>query len=517
MKKYWPIKFGIFLSYLLLLAVLLRINLIRGGFFREQARNNKIQTDVIVANRGKIIDRKGRVVAETVWENGVQRRKYYFGESMGVVTGYIGKMDEKEMKGGVCGRKQNGETLVGRGGIEEEMDCQLLGIDGKKLSEVDALGEVVRELGVMEAVSGKDVQTSIDAYWQEKMYKLMEGKKGAAIVSEVGTGKILVLVSSPSFDANAFAYIQDKQMISDYINDLENRPLLNRAIGAKYHPGSVFKLTMATAGLEEGVINAETTIEDTGVIKVGEYSYNNWLWTKRGQTDGFVNVVLGLKRSNDIFFYRLGEKLGSEKIKKWATIFGLGTKTGIELPAEVAGLVPDAKWKKEVKKESWFLGNTYHLSIGQGDLETTPIQINLETSIIASDGKKCQMSILENKEPECKDLGIKTQNLELVTAGMRAACQTGGTAWPLFNFKTQIACKTGTAEVGDGSKDSHAWLTAFAPVVNPQIVITVLLERGGEGSDAAAPIVGDFLKEWFEEKETIVPRYQEVNENKTND
>ncbi|KKR67623.1 MAG: Peptidoglycan glycosyltransferase [Microgenomates group bacterium GW2011_GWA2_40_6] len=498
----------VYLSFLVLLAGVLRLGWIRGGYYRQQARDNKVTETLILADRGQIVDRKGRVLVRSQEVDGIKRRQYLYGEALGAVTGYVGKADGNELKYGVCGgKKLNNMSLLGRGGVEESMDCQLLGTDGKKLTEVDAKGRLVRELGTYAAVVGKEVELSIDAYWQEKMYQLLAGKKVAAIVSEVGTGKILVMATSPSFDPNMFAYEPDSVKIKNYLEDVRGLPMLNRSMGAKYHPGSVFKLAVATAGLEEGAINESSTFEDTGVIKVGEYSYSNWLWTKRGTTDGMVDIVKAIKRSNDIFFYRLGETLGSEKIKKWAAKFGLGIKTGVEIPAEIEGLVPDAKWKEKNSGEKWFLGNTYHLSIGQGDVSVSPLQINLETSVIANNGKKCQMSILKNSDNKCESLGISDKTIKLIKAGMVGACSSGGTAWPLYNFKTKLACKTGTAEVGDGTKDTHAWLTAFAPADNPQIVITVLVERGGEGSDIAAPIVGDFLKEWFEEPNTIVPRY----------
>jgi penicillin-binding protein 2 len=199
--------------------------------------------------------------------------------------------------------------------------------------------------------------------------------------------------------------------------------------------------------------------------------------------------------------------LGVNRIRDWARKYGYGTKTGVELIGEVEGVVPDEDWKKKTKGESWYLGNTYHLAIGQGDLDVTPIQVNQMTNVIANHGVKCKMSILKDSKTECKNIGISDSTWRIVVEGMKQACKPGGTAWPLFNFKTQIACKTGTAEVGDGSKDTHAWLTAFAPAENPEISITVMVERGGEGSDEAAPIVGDILKEWFNEPETVVPRY----------
>lgn len=334
----------------------------------------------------------------------------------------------------------------------------------------------------------------------------MAGRKGAAIVSYPDTGEVVALVSSPSFDPNIFTNIMDNNKITEYINDSESIPLLNRAIGAKYHPGSTFKITVSIAGLESGKLNPNTTIEDTGVIKLGEYQYTNWLWNKRGGTEGAVDLVTALKRSNDIYFYKMGEQIGPGIISKWAHVLGLGEATGIELPGEVEGLIPDPAWKKEAKGEAWFTGNTYHMAIGQGDVAATPLQINMVTGIVASGGKKCQPTILVNSSNNCVDLKLKEENLEIIKKGMRAACSTGGTAWPLFNFKTSISCKTGTAEVGGSSKETHAWLTAFAPSDKPEIAITVMLEKAGEGSDVAAPVVGDFLKEWFGEPETAVPR-----------
>jgi len=419
-------------------------------------------------------------------------------------------VDADEIKNDWCEMSLRMEDVVGKMGVESVMDCRLRGSNGERLIEVDAKGDYVRELGRLEPEMGEDLKLSIDAYWQEKVYRMVSeyGKKVVVIMSRPKSGKILVLVSTPSFDANAFSYDRNDEAIESYLSDVDNRPLINRAIGSLFQPGSVFKLVMATAGLEEGVVGVETEIEDTGVIKVGEYRYTNWLWNRGGGTEGMVNVIKGLKRSNDIYFYRVGEGLGVDKINKWSKNFGYGEETGVELTGELAGVVPDEEWKIRIKGEKWYLGNTYHLSIGQGDLNVTPLQVNQMTNVIASGGKRCQMSLVEEKESDCVDLKIETGSLVAVTEGMKQACKTGGTAWPLFNFKAELACKTGTAEVGDGSGDTHAWLTAFGPVDNPEISITVLVERGGEGSDIAAPIVGDILKEWFDEPETVVPRYE---------
>ncbi len=532
--KYWILKFGLVLSLMILLVVISRLSLIEGKYYVEVARDNKIYESVIPAPRAEIVDRKGRSIAKTVYqyfkiEDGNKiyqnsgdfdgykfegkdlsyevRRQYSYDESASMITGYVGRANDNDIKNNKCGIKMRMDDLVGRGGIEDYLDCKIRGKNGKRVIEVDALGNYVRELGREEPEIKPKIALSIDAYWQDKIYKLLGKRKAVVIMSEPDTGKIISLVSSPAFNPNDFSD-QNNAKINDYLADKENLPLLNRAISARYHPGSVFKITMATAGLESGVIDKTTLIEDTGVLKVGDYSYKTW----SGKSDGMVDIIKAIKRSNDIFFYKLGELLGVDRIKTWALKYGYGNKTGVEITGEVEGVVPDDEWKRKTKGEAWYLGNTYHLSIGQGDLDVTPLQVNQMTNIIANKGVKCRMSILKDAKVECNSIGIEEETWETVIQGMKQACKSGGTAWPLFNFKTEIACKTGTAEVGDGSKDTHAWLTAFAPADNPQISITVMVERGGEGSDVAAPIVGDILKEWFNEPNTLVPRY---NKNKT--
>jgi penicillin-binding protein 2 len=532
--RYWGLKVGLFLSFGILFVGFCNLSIIRHKYYYSLSRENRIFETVIPAGRGLIVDRKDRVVAKSFYQyfkmvdgNRVYddqgdflgyrfegkdlayelKRQYPYGESMSFITGYVGQVNEKEINTDKCKERLGFGSVLGRGGTEEYFDCDLRGVDGKRLIEVDAKGKYIRELGRQEPEIGEKITLSLDAYWQEKIYKMLEGKKAVVIISNPQNGEIVSMVSSPGFDPNVFSFQQDNVAINNYLDDKVDLPLLNRAVAARYHPGSVFKLTMATGGLETGVIDGNTLIEDTGVIKVGEYSYSNWLWNKSGGTDGMVNIVKALKRSNDIFFYRLGERMGLERIVTWADKFGFGKKAGVELPGEISGILPDEKWKIENKGEKWFLGNTYHLAIGQGDLSVTPLQVNQMTNVVANGGVKCKMTLIRNGKAECESLGIKKETIKLVVGGMKEACKSGGTAWPLFNFKTEIACKTGTAEVGDGSKETHAWLTAFAPVDEPQISITVVVERGGEGSDVAAPIVGDILKEWFEEPETVVPRY----------
>lgn len=291
------------LTFGILFVSIFKLAVIKKKYYDGLARENKITENLISAPRGKILDRKGRIIAQNISVFDELKREYPYGESLGLVSGYVGKVSEDEIKNNRCDKKLNKNELIGRGGIEDYFDCLLRGIDGKKLIEVDARGKYVRELGRLEPENGKDLSLSIDAFWQDKIYKLLDKKKATVVMSEPKTGKIIALVSSPSFDPNFFSNQKDDQIIGDYLNDRENLPLLNRTIAARYHPGSVFKIVVSTAGLEENVINKNTLYEDTGILKVGDYSFSNWLWTKNGTTDGMVDIVKAIRRSNDIYFY----------------------------------------------------------------------------------------------------------------------------------------------------------------------------------------------------------------------
>jgi len=369
---------------------------------------------------------------------------------------------------------------------------------------------------------------TIDAGLQEVLYEALAGRKGAAVASNPETGEILALVSSPSFDPNMFSRRQlldeqaakiEAETIGAIFNS-QDKPILNRAISGAYPPGSVFKVVPAMAGLEEGVLKRDTEVEDMGELRVESYSYKNWFYTQYGRTEGLVDVVMALKRSNDIFFYKTAEWLGAERLAKWSREFGLGETTGLELPGEVKGLVPTPLWKERYVGEKWFLGNTYHFGIGQGDLLTTPLQINQMMGVIASQGKWCQPILVagigeeEEIKIACRELGVNPENLEIVKSGLVEACSSGGTAYVFFEFdlakfgeeyategRNRVACKTGTAQFNNPDDNTHAWFSVFAPAVKPEILVTVLIEGGGEGSAEAAPVAKKALEYWFESKE----------------
>ena len=525
------------MGFLVLMGRLFELQIIFGAKNRALAEGNRIKREVLPAPRGMIYDRQGKELVRNVpiYRKIVQSteclpadathqalqagkvqneecfeiisreealalevkgetenlrmdigRDYLYGEALAHVLGYLGEANEDEVK---SGRFKAGD-LVGRMGIEQQYDALLRGQDGGEVYEVDTHGRKIREIGKIEPIPGKSLSLTINAAIARIAYEALEKKPGAVVATEPGTGQILVLVSSPSFNPNDIT----QQILSD-----PALPFFNRAIGGAYPPGSTFKVVTAVAGLEEGKIDENTTWTDTGEIRVGDYSYKNWYFTQYGKTEGTINLVRAIKRSTDTFFYKVGEWVGPKKLSDWAKAFGLGQKTGIDLPGEAGGLVPSPEWKEKIGGH-WFLGNTYHFAIGQGDILTTPLQINIMTEVIANGGKLCLPKVekvANKKDLKCQDLKLKELTLDLIKEGMKGVCSPGGTAFPFFEFQPQVACKTGTAEFGDPAGKTHAWLTSFAPVDNPQIVTTALLEGGGEGSYMAAPVVKKVMEAWF--------------------
>jgi len=234
-------------------------------------------------------------------------------------------------------------------------------------------------------------------------------------------------------------------------------------------------------------------IADTGEIVIGEYRYGNWFLDKYGRIEGDLNVEKALSRSNDVFFYRIGEKLGVDLLSSWSKKLGLGESTGIDLPGESLGLVPGQYWKEKNMGSKWFLGDTYHMSIGQGNLMATPIQINRMTSSAIS-GWKCKLRLVGRDY--CDDLKLGEDDIEVVLDGMKAACENGGTAFPLFDFGGKIYCKTGTAQHGGEKDEPHAWISVVVPKGENRrdwLVMTILIESGGEGSAVAGPVAAEMM------------------------
>ena len=472
------------------LARLVLLQLVEGSYYRKLADENRVKLTIQPADRGVIYDRHGEALAR----NAPLGREYVLGADAAHVLGYVSTVSEEQWQ--ACREKTDcdywyGET-VGQLGLEAYYDDKLRGTAGSVITETDAGGSVIREIGRSIPIAGESITTTLDLGLQRKAYELLKNQKGALIASIPQTGEILALVSSPAFDPGKVA-------LSLNHPDL---PLFDRAIGGSYPPGSVFKIVTATAALEEDKINADTLIEDTGELRVGAFRYGNWYFDQYGRKEGMLNLVRAIARSNDIFFYQLGERLGIKHLSDWAKYFGVGKITGIDLAGEGAGLMPDEEWKLNYFKERWFLGDTYISAIGQGNILMTPLQVNQMLNVVAADGVWCRPHLIKDTPPDCLKLNIDDKNLSLVKEGLKQVTETGGTAYPFFNFAVNgktisVAGKTGTAEFGDPDDKTHAWFTVMAPFDEPQISVTVLLEAAGEGSEKASPVAKDLLTYWF--------------------
>jgi len=521
---------------------LLHLTIVKGEENRSLSDENRIRLVDIEQERGRILDRNGKVMADServyllkkgskftkVSEEQVNdlqsqglasenfegelgliisevKRNYPQATASAHLVGYVSGPHETDADGG---RQQISPVeKIGRLGIEEYYNDFLRGKLGKKLVEVDSLGKKVTLLGQEEPQKGATINLTLDSALQKMVFDALKKrieavkvKKGAVIVQNPQNGEVLALVSIPSFDPDN---------IQKSTKD-DNQPFYNRAISGVYPPGSVFKISTALAGLESGKITKDTEIEDVGEFNIGETKFANWYFLTYGKKDGVLKIERAIARSNDIFFFRVAERTGLDTIRQIAKKLGFGQKTGIDLPGEAFGLLPDEVWKDSTLKEQWFLGDTLHLAIGQGFMLSTPVQVNLMTSYMASGKifKPHVVSKIENLPNETKPVEISPkiiaenlvndENLNIVRDGMKQVCEQGGTAFPFFTAPYKVGCKTGTAEKALGNP--HAWFTAFAPFDNPQITITVIIEDGGEGSVVAAPVAREILDWWFQKK-----------------
>ena len=445
------------------------------------------------------------------------QRQYPQGEPFSHILGYLGKISPQEI---ARYPYYSINDFFPKAGVEKVYEPILRGKDGRKKVEVNSYGRQQKLLAIENPLSGKDVVLTINGALQEKIAKLLEKhlKKlnlsyGTVIALNPNNGEVLAVVSFPAYDNNIFISGSNQKRLK-VLNQKDN-PLVFRAISGLYPSGSTIKGALAAGALEEGIINENTKINSTGGIKVGHWFFPDW---KRGG-HGRVDVVDALANSVNTFFYYIGggygdfQGMGWQGINHYLELFGFGKKTGIDLPNEADGLLPTPLWKEKVKGEPWYLGDTYHLSIGQGDILATPLQIATYTMAIANGGTLYRPHLLfatidtESKEKEYVDKEIIRDNfiskeyIKVVQKGFRAAV-TRGSARYLRHFKPEVAGKTGTAEVK--GKKPHAWFTCFAPYSNPEIVLTILIENGGEGFRVAVPLAKEIL-DWYwkhQEEET---------------
>ncbi len=438
-------------------------------------------------------------------------RYYPFGAAMTHILGYVSSVSDKDVKDDplleVPGFK------IGKSGIEKYLEKDLRGESGNLKLEVNAYGRIMKEIERVDGIPGKDVQLTIDSRLQQKAFELFGEESGAAVLLDVHTGEILAFVSAPSFDPNMMTQGLSTKDWNALLHN-ERNPLTDKAISGQYSPGSTFKMIVALAALEAGIIKPETRTYCAGKMFLGNHAFH--CWKKEGH--GHLNVVEALQHSCDIFFYETAQKLGIEKIADMARRFGLGSKINVGLENEKAGLIPDKEWKLKRFGEPWQQGESLISGIGQGYILTTPLQLATMTARLVNGGYEIKPTFLKVSDKEknkIKKIDVSPANLELVKEGMYAVVnKPGGTAWrSQFDYHGErMGGKTGTTQVRritmkerrEGIKKeselpwrlrNHALFVGYAPHDNPKYAVAVLVEHGGGGSSVAAPLAGKILKE----------------------
>jgi len=427
-------------------------------------------------------------------------RNYLFQDLAANTLGYVGEINKEELQRWNNPQFQGGD-IIGKAGLEKYYDNILRGEKGGKEVEIDAMGREIALLLHRKPIPGKDIVLTIDKDLQLFGENLLDGKKGSIIVSNPYTGEILALVNKPSFNPNLFANgisTSDWQKLSSNLN----YPLTNRSTQGIYSPGSIFKVIVAVAALEEGIADKKRKVYCSGTFKLGNQIFR--CWKKSGH--GSLDIIGGIAQSCNIYFYTMGKELGIHRLDKYMTKFGLGEKVGIDLPVEASGTIPSPEWKQKNFNEVWFPGDTINLSIGQGYLLLTPIQIHSIICAIATNGKIYKLhlakeiispngkKIKEIKPKIYRDVDISDNTFKIVKEGLRATI-VDGTGWRANIKGLEVAGKTGTAQNPQG--ESHAWFMGFAPYKDPKICVTVFVENGGEGGEVAAPLARAMLEKYF--------------------
>lgn len=496
----------------------------------SSTKSLQIAKDIKEETVAELSEKSTNFAGVTLVEDSI--RTYTSGSLASHILGYIGNINEDEYK--ELKDRYDKNDVIGRTGVESLFEDYLKGEDGEKQIDMAVDGTTTAEYVSKEAKAGSSLVLTIDANLQRvteevlknNIQKIASGgfsqsydtKAGSAVVMKVDTGEILAMASYPDFEPEKFVGGISQTDWKEY-RDNESKPLLNRAIQSQYAPGSIFKMVTAVAGLESGVVTLKEKINDTGVYPI----YHNpvcWYYTKNRRGHGYLNVSGAIKNSCNYYFYEIGNRMGIDTLAKYAKYFGLGSKTGVELPSESAGVLASREAKAKISKEEWQAGETVSAAIGQSYNNFTPLQIAKYIATLVNKGKEVNPTIIKtilnsdgteetkesirefaNKKLGIKDeeendtLDIKEENLTAILEGMRSVTgETGGTAYNVFkNFNIEVGGKTGSAQTG---KSVNAWFAGFAPFDNPEIAVAVIVEDGSQGS-YTAEAVRDIMAEYF--------------------
>ncbi len=468
-----------------------------------------IREDVQLADIAKVEARRDWFPSVEVEQTAL--RDYPDGPAVAHAVGYVGEVNESQLAKIDDGSLQQGD-IVGKTGIEREYDDVLRGRRGWKLQTVNSLG---RPFGASQpGESPKDglpLRLAIDKRLQRKLVEALGEEVGSGIFMNPSTGEILALASTPGYDPNVFTAPVSRTTWTALVGD-PRHPLTDRAISSFYAPGSTFKVLMSVVGLETGAITRQTTVFCSGSASI--YNRQFMCWKKGGH--GTVDVHRALVHSCNVFYYLLGKKVGIDAISKYAKMFGIGELSGIDIPGESRGTPPSAEWKQRIRKEPWYAGDTISVSIGQGLLAVTPVQMATMLSAVANGGTLVRPHLARDAKRESTKLPVSPATLALIRDALADVVQEG-TATKARLGPIRVSGKTGTAQVFKKSvgvdadkqpKDErdHAWFIGYAPAENPEIAFAIVIEHGGHGGTTAAPVARQVLEVFFEDR---LPRTDE--------
>ena len=447
------------------------------------------------------------------------RRNYLYGPLAAHALGYVGEVSEDQIKADPSAGYDLGE-IVGVAGVEKQYDSALKGMKGWKQVVVNSFGREIQEVQEgRKSNPGRALRLSIDLDLQRALEEAYADEAGSAVFLDPHSGAVLAMISRPAFDSNVFSRRFSQDTWEGLVRD-PRHPLQNRVSLSKFAPGSVFKIVMSIAALEEGIATPARADHCTGSWRFGDKTFQCWAIRKGGH--GYLRMREAIIQSCNVYFYRLGNEMGIDRISKWAHLFGFGEPTGIDLPEEKAGTVPDPEWKKRAlpRDPVWHPGETISVSIGQGALEVTPIQMAVFAAAIGNGGTLYRPHLVVSREvregveeDEHQDyvvrrIDMKAKTLEVIKDAMWGVVNDEGTGGRARIAGRDICAKTGTAQVFKASRDvdadklpkerrDHAWFVGFAPRDDPKIAWAVFVQNGGHGGTTAAPIARAVLERYF--------------------
>lgn len=525
-----PLPPGTFLSLAGVLAFLFFILVVRtwnleianGAVFAAESAHNSLEVTTLFAPRGIITDVFGVILAENVEKPDGSVGRNYPVPSLSHIIGYV-SYPKKDAKGIYYDTSETGLA-----GIEAQYNSLLAGKNGRLLTETDALGQVRSEGSIVPAEEGKTIQLSIDANLEQLFARAITNVAstahfiaGAGVILDVRTGAVLSIVSYPSYDSNVMVGGGPSSIINSY-NANPGAPYLDHAIQGVYVPGSIVKPFVASGALTDGIITANTVIDDPGFLSLPDPYHPGKTFIYKGwRALGAVDVKKAIAWSSDIFFYTLGGGFGNQKglgidqLDYWYRQFGLGSPTGVDLPGEASGLIPTPAWKQAIFNEPWYLGDTYFTAIGQYSMQVTPIQMARATAAVANGGKLFTPTLLAQHQnsfdagragqaPMYTTVPASASALAEVREGMRESV-TNALAGAINLPYISVAAKTGTAQTGVRNQYDNAWVEGFFPYDHPQYAFAVVLERGPPGAgEQAVNVMRELLDSLYAENSPYV-------------